>query len=121
MKKLAIFVEGQTEQYFVVRLLTTMFASSDLDVHAVKALGPGPIGKYRARQMWVSKGATPKYKVLVVDSGGDKKVLGDISSNSVWLQDAKYDFVIGLRDVLPHERSSLKTSCCKHTEACSST
>jgi len=99
MRKIAIFVEGQTEMLFVDRLVQELANQSGLAVEHAEASG----GASRARRWRFLKQLTiqshHEVYVLIVNCGGDSKVKSDILERYHGLREAGYSAVIGLRDV----------------------
>jgi hypothetical protein len=99
MRKIAIFVEGQTELLFLDRLIVELATESGLAVEHAEALG----GATRARQLkFIKKQALRphhKYYILIVNCAGDGNVKSDIIERYEGLRRAGYSAVFGLRDV----------------------
>lgn len=101
MKKIAIFVEGQTEQLFVEKLINQIADTNEIVIEARKLTGgnrtiPGWI------RLWTSASSTGRaYFFLIVDSGGDNTVKSDIRDNYQRLVSEGYNVIIGIRDVYP--------------------
>lgn len=99
MRKIAIFVEGQTEMLFVDRLIQELASESGLAMEHAEAIG----GAVRARQIKVLKRLTiqphHRYYVLIVNSAGDSNVKSDVIERYHGLKRSGYSAVIGLRDV----------------------
>jgi len=116
MKKIAIFVEGQTELLFMDRLVHELAVSEGLVVELAEASG----GSSRARRMKILKRAQPaegrQCYVLIVNCGGDSMVKSDILERHHGLAAAGFALVLGLRDVygqfryedVPRLRESLR-------------
>ncbi len=100
MKRLAIFVEGQTEKIFVRRLLEEIAGRSNITITEQDM-----IGKLSSRFMvlTMSNPVTPqtKYYVLICNSGSDNSVASDIRDQYTSLVNSGYSKIIGLRDVYP--------------------
>lgn len=100
MRKIAIFVEGQTEMLFVDRLVQELATESGL---AVVDHAEGSGGASRARRWKFLKRLTiqPYHEVyvLIVNCGGDSKVKSDILERYHGLKESGYSAVVGLRDV----------------------
>ena len=100
MKKIAIFVEGQSEQIFVRDLLLKVFDNSKLSFHCVKLyadeMQKAPY-HYNIGQPHV------KVHFLVIDASNDKKVLSAIQEREKHLFKKGYDKVLGLRDMYSEE------------------
>ena len=99
MKKIAIFVEGQTELLFIDRLIQELAAESGLAVEHAEAIG----GAVRARKINILKQTTlqphHRYYVLIVNSAGDSNVKSDVIERYYSLKRSGYTAIIGLRDV----------------------
>ena len=102
MKKLAIFVEGQTEQIFVEALCSEVIGTKHLKLEVYGASGGGQAGP-RTIQLLRAFGNTPEaqYFVMIVDCGCDNRVRSDIADRYDGLVAAGYAAVIGIRDVYP--------------------
>lgn len=102
MKKVAIFVEGMTEQEFVVALVTALTGSRGLEIELAQ--------QFRGKV--VISSARPsnetEFYVLVVDCCGDSQVKTQIREQYASLVKAGYTSVIGLRDVFPIPRDQLQ-------------
>jgi hypothetical protein len=101
MKKLAIFVEGQTEQIFIERLLIEIAGAKGLQIQCYTATG-GACGARSLKQLKVS-GDTGKFNrfVMLVNSSNDGRVRSDIGDQYDGLVNAGYSSIIGIRDVYP--------------------
>ena len=99
MRKIAIFVEGQTELLFLDRLVQELAGKSGLAVEHAEGSG----GATRARKWKLLKRLSiqphHEYFVLIVNCGGDSKVKSDILERYHGLKEAGYAVIIGLRDV----------------------
>jgi hypothetical protein len=100
MKKLAIFVEGQTEQIFVEKLL--YYITNTFDICISKKRGFGGRNNGRRFITLTAPDIKAPYYILLVDSSNDGRVLTDIREGYRGLQKQGYDKIIGLRDVYPH-------------------
>jgi hypothetical protein len=101
-KKLAVFVEGQTESIFTKKLLEEIAGRKSVLFQESKA---NEITQLRE----ASKGKKEfKYFVLIVDCGNDESVKSRILENRESLIRAKYELVLGLRDLYPHPRADLE-------------
>lgn len=100
MKKLAIFVEGQTEQIFVKKLLEEIAGRNRIAIE-VQAIG----GKQTSRiaKVTLSDPVTSqtKFFILIYNSCNDESVVSDMRDQYSSLAASGYDMVIGLRDVYP--------------------
>lgn len=100
MKKLAIFVEGQTEQIFVEKLLNYVAESHGICIEKRRGFGGRDNGR-RFITLSAPEAEAPYY-ILLVDSSNDGRVLTDIREEYKGLQKQGYDKIIGLRDIYPH-------------------
>lgn len=103
MRKLAIFVEGQTEQLFVQRLAKTIARGQDLNLELRKAWG----GRNFRRALALSARSPRRpaeFFIMIVDCGSDNRVKSDIIELYDNLVGAGYERIIGLRDVYPDAR-----------------
>jgi hypothetical protein len=99
MRKIAIFVEGQTEMLFLDRLVQELASESGLAVEHAEAIG----GATSARRWKLLKRLTiqphHEYYVLIVNCGGDSKVKSDVLERYHGLKRSGYSAILGLRDV----------------------
>ena len=102
MKKVAIFVEGMTEQKFVVMFLTEWFNSLGIHVELAKQLH----GKVALKAAPLHAENISAY-VLVVDCASDEQVMTQIRDQYASLQKANYTAIIGLRDVFPKTHAEI--------------
>lgn len=96
MKKVAIFVEGMTEQKFVIKLLTEWFNSLGIQVQQAKRLS-----HTISMQTVITPTSTLDAFVLVVDCSGDEQVMTQMREQYQTLINANYTALFGLRDVYP--------------------
>jgi hypothetical protein len=100
VKKLAIFVEGQTEQIFVEKLLKEIAGRNNIAIKVVSLNG-----KQGSRITTVIMSdpviTTTKFYVLVYNSGSDSNVVSDMRDRFNSLKQSGYERIIGLRDVYP--------------------
>ena len=101
MKRLAIFVEGQTEQQFVSKMLREIAGEKNIAIDELR----WALSRKGNRCFTVitasAKTADQKYYVLIYDCGGDSTVKTDIVDNYDGLAKNSYEKIIGLRDVYP--------------------
>lgn len=107
MKKLAVFVEGQTEQLFVAAILRQIAGDKNIAIEVQKA-GRSKTGR---RIFRVTTAASPitheRYFVLIRDCGGDQSVKSDIIDACPSLAKQNYNQILGLRDVYPLTHSDI--------------
>lgn len=100
MKKIALFVEGQTEQIFVERLIKEMFAKDQISIISKRMQG----GRNAPKQELVRSASFSRkayYQFLIYDCGADNRVKSEILENIPNLMDAGYSQIIGMRDLYP--------------------
>ncbi|MEN9919049.1 MAG: hypothetical protein RL662_1485 [Bacteroidota bacterium] len=100
IKKIAFFVEGQTEQIFVHRLVKEIMGSGNTTIILKKISGGTNTPKHEfVRSYDVSRKA--KYSILIYDCGADNRVKSEILENIDSLYQNGFSAVIGLRDLYP--------------------
>ena len=101
MKKIALFVEGQTEQIFIEKLIREIIGNHGFSIESYKFSG----GKNITRNpFWLttqSANENSEYYFIIYDCGGDGKVQSDIRERLDSLRNESFSFVIGIRDVFP--------------------
>jgi hypothetical protein len=106
VKRLAIFVEGETEQLFSEYLVREMATAAQLKIELREARG-GKTTRRRNRIVEaVADNPDLKWYVLIVDCSGDGGVRSRIGEEYKNLTKHKYDVIIGLRDA-PKNRSEI--------------
>lgn len=102
MKKLAIFVEGHTEQEFVEKLLREVIGALHLRIESYDAIGGRKPGSRKFQLVHVSDPTSDaRYLAMVVDCGADSRVRSDIQERYAGLIAAGFSQIIGVRDVFP--------------------
>jgi hypothetical protein len=101
LKKVAIFVEGMTEQEFAVRLVSALVGNKGLHV----ILGRQWKGKVTITPS-ITTGEINFY-ILIIDCANDGQVKTQIREEYPSLMAAGYTAIIGLRDVYPHLRTEI--------------
>ncbi len=96
MDKMAVFVEGQTEQLFVERLIKEIAGARSVQLDSVNM-----IGRVRTVKLKIPDPLSEKY-VLIVNSGSDSTVASDVRENYDSLVRNGYSAMLALRDVYPH-------------------
>jgi hypothetical protein len=100
-KRLAIFVEGQTEQIFVERLVREIAKEDDIDLHT-KTLSSN-----RFLSLATLPSTTKPFFVLLYNCENDEKVKSVILEQLPMLRTKNYQAVIGLRDLHPRALKDL--------------
>jgi hypothetical protein len=95
MNKIAIFVEGHTEQIFVEKLITEIAGANSVQFARMVVAGSN-----RAIALGTPH-PTPDLYVLIVNSGADNAVASDVKENYASLTRNGYSSIIGIRDVFP--------------------
>lgn len=100
MKKIAFFVEGQTEQIFVTHLIQEILGSDGVTVLLKKISGGTNAPKKEfIRSYSISRDA--EFVVLIYDCGADNRVKTEILENIESLKEGGYSCIIGVRDLYP--------------------
>jgi hypothetical protein len=102
MKKVAIFVEGQTEQIFVKKLIERMVSPRAVTVTTYQLRGGA---KHRRELILLethSAAQQSNYYFEIYDCGNDSKVKDDIIENLPSMQSKGFSMIIGVRDVYPN-------------------
>lgn len=100
MKKIAFFVEGQTEQIFVNHLVREILGAREVTILLKKISGGTNAPKKESiRSYSISRDA--EFVVLIYDCGADNRVKTEILDNVESLRESGYSHIIGLRDLYP--------------------
>lgn len=101
MKKLAVFVEGQTEQLFVEKLLEEAAGRNRISIEKRQAFG-GQSTKRRLKIIQASdQNSNHKYFAQIIDCGADNRVKSDVVDNYDGLVAKGFDTILAIRDVYP--------------------
>ncbi len=100
MKRIAFFVEGQTEQIFVNRLIKEILGTQHINIIQKQFRGGVSIPKIEIVKN-LSFSRNPKYEVLIFDCGSDNRVKSEILYNIESLRKNGYEMIVGLRDLYP--------------------
>ncbi len=107
MRKLAIFVEGQTEQIFVKKLLSEIAGSNNIVIDLERAAKSRKGSRTFTGLFATRKIDNKKYYVLIRDCGSETTVKSDIVDSLPSLNRENYEMIIGLRDVYPLSYSDI--------------
>lgn len=100
MKRIAFFVEGQTEQIFINRLVKEILGTQNVNIIQKQFRGGTNIPKQEiVRNLSFSR--NPQYEILIFDCGSDNRVKSEILNNIKNLRERGYEKIIGLRDLYP--------------------
>ena len=94
MRKIAIFVEGNTELIFVREYLRKRFEYEDLEIECRKR----QFSRFDEVPFQIPN-SKAKFHFRIIDSGSDVKVLDDILEDEQLLRNLGYQKIIGLRDM----------------------
>ena len=94
MKKVVIFVEGNTELIFVREYLRKRFEYEDLEIECRKR----QFNRFDEVPFQIPN-PNAKFHFRIIDSGSDVKVLDDILEDEQLLRNLGYQKIIGLRDM----------------------
>lgn len=110
MRRLAIFVEGLTEELFAERFLTEVARGRGLGIEKHRASG----GKFIPRRLTriTSPSGSPNLEFygLIINSGSDRRVKSDIMENYASLVAKGYRTIVGMRDAYPEAKSLAEVS-----------
>src|SRR5881296_1682184 len=102
MRRLAIFVEGLTEELFAETLLREVAGDRGLDIEKRRASG-GKIAKRTLTLLSAPPGSSsPEFFALIHNCGADNQVKSDIRDNYANLVSKGYKTIIGMRDAYPN-------------------
>jgi hypothetical protein len=94
MKKIALFVEGQTEQIFVSELLNQLFSEHKI---VIKTRKMRKLHHNISIESFITD--EPKeYYIMIYDCGTDGRVKSDILDNYQKLRESGFHYIIGLQD-----------------------
>jgi hypothetical protein len=101
MKKIALFVEGQTEQIFTAQLIKEFIGKRGLVLNTYKLRGGKNSDRRQFQIMVENTGKNIEYYFVIYDCGNDNKVQSDIRDRLLSLQAESFSLVIGIRDAYP--------------------
>ncbi len=110
MKKIALFVEGQTEQFFVSKLLQEIAGQKNISVTLYQLRGGSKSPKQQipvSNSLYSSQSPIATHAVLIYDCGNDEKVKSDILEEGPSLKAQGYSRILGIRDLFPLLRTEL--------------
>ena len=100
MKKIAFYVEGQTEQFFINKLLIEIAGQKNIQIELQQFQGLGKPTK-SIYPKTVSNPQNPQHFALIFDCMGDGGVKPRILQDAVSLFNQGYSEVVGLIDLYP--------------------
>ena len=102
MRKLAIFVEGLTEQILVRRMLEAVLDRNKIAIQTVKITGGHNVRMSFTVMRAAHVERLTDYYVLVYDCGGETNVKSYLMAHRQKLVSSGYQMILGLRDVYPN-------------------
>jgi len=100
MKKIAIFVEGETELEFVSQFLLELAGQNNITINQYKKEGGGRNMPQRiTRLLGEFPASNEKFQANIYVSSGDEPVAADIIEQSSFLMANGFERVMGLRDL----------------------
>lgn len=100
MKKIAFYVEGVTEQFFINKLLIEIAGQKNIEIELQQFQGVGKPKKIIYPKT-VSQSVNPKHHALIFDCVGDGGVKPRILEDHQRLFSQGYSEIIGLLDLYP--------------------
>jgi hypothetical protein len=102
MRKLAIFVEGLTEQILVRQLLQTVLDQNRIAIQTVKITGGHNVRMSFTVMRAAQLERRTDYYIMIYDCGGETNVKGYLMTHREKLVSNGYSMIMGLRDVYPN-------------------
>ena len=102
MRRLAIFVEGLTEQILVRQLLQAMLDQNRIAIQTVKITGGHNVRMSFTVMRAAHVLSHTEYYIMVYDCGGETNVKGYLMAQRDKLVSSGYSMIMGLRDVYPN-------------------
>ncbi len=102
MRKIAIFVEGLTEQILVRHMLQAVLSRNKIAIQTVKITGGHNVRMSFTVMMAAHVQNQTEYYVLVYDCGGETNVKSYLLAQRQKLVSSGYQLILGLRDVYPN-------------------
>jgi hypothetical protein len=103
VKKVAIFVEGQTEQVFVDEFVRHIFGHAKVDVEILRFSGKEGVRRVRTiRSVDVESSMGYLFRIYDCQGGGENStVKSDIREQFDRLRGESFSYILGIRDVYP--------------------
>jgi hypothetical protein len=105
MRKIAIFVEGQTELIVVREYLLRWFNYADIEIECRTLFIEG---KFHSAE-YDYPTPNPQYHFQIINVGNDNAVLSRILKREQYMWSAGYEKIIGLRDMYSKEYREMST------------
>jgi hypothetical protein len=112
MKKVAIFVEGQTEQIFADELVKHMFGHAKVDIEQLQFSGKDGSRRIRTiRSTDITSSAEYLFRIYDCHGGNENStVKSDIKDQYSRLLKESFSYIVGIRDVYPLSDAQLLRS-----------
>lgn len=101
MKKIAFYVEGQTEQFFINKLLIEIAGIKNIAIELKKFSGKYAPPSTAIYPKTVAAPHVPNHSALIYDCGGDEGVKPRMLEDFSGLKTNGYLKIIGIRDLFP--------------------
>lgn len=101
MKKIAFYVEGQTEQFFINKLLIEIAGYKNIEIELEQFQGSKKGQNKSIYPKTSSQSVNPKHYALIVDCVGDQSVKSRIMEEYQSLLAQGYTEIVGLLDLYP--------------------
>lgn len=105
MNKMAVFVEGLTEQIFIEKLLIEIAGRKDIHIEKCELTGGKKCPRKKINLQ--NKATGKKYFAYIINCRGDSTVKSDIVDNYDSLVSSGYNSIVGIRDVFPVKRPEI--------------
>jgi hypothetical protein len=103
MKKVAVFVEGQTEQIFAEELARHIFGHAKVDIEQLQFSGKEGSRRIRTiRSVSITSSTQYLFRIYDCQGGGENStVKSDIKEQFSHLLGESFSYIVGIRDVYP--------------------
>lgn len=111
MKKMCIYVEGQTEQIFLEKLLLEIAGKNNIALESYSLHGGGKNSTIPKRILILKTASITvetKYYVQIISCNNDERVNSEIKENCLNMQEKGFSKVLGLRDLFPKKLEELE-------------
>jgi hypothetical protein len=105
MRRIAFFVEGLTEQLFLIKFIEEVYGKTRIAITSMKGSGGNRSDISFTTITADSITTETEYYILIVDCGGDSNLRSYIMDQRNSLAKNEYSKIIGIRDVYPTPRS----------------
>lgn len=102
MRKLAIFVEGLTEQILVRHMLQAVLGQNRIAIQTVKITGGHNVRMSFTVMRAAHVERQTDYYIMIYDCGGETNVKGYLMAHRDKLVSSGYTMIMGLRDAYPN-------------------